>query len=144
MCLFKTQQHFLIASEDIECYKILTFNLRSKYYNYQYKLGQLHKKVWDEDFIQYANKQHDLGGNMFHVSLDKEICEEIYGDNKQLIQEVDENGKAQMKYHCWMSSTQVMVKCIIPRGSRYYKGTYTELGCEQLIVKEILNPEPCL
>ena len=139
MCLFKKHREHKIADQDIECYKVLQSNLRSIYYNYPYKIGKLYKKIWDEEFLKYADPRQDIGGNMFHASLDKEQCEDMYGDDEEKITFTNSEGKEDYKLIRHLSKEQVMVKCIIPKGSKYYLGTYTEIGSEQILIKEICH-----
>lgn len=133
MCLFKAIRHIQIADKDIECYKVLKFNLQSMYYQFQYELNKKYSKNWDEEFIEYATDKTDLGGNMFHVSTDKELCAYLYGEK---ILARDEDGSPM---EVGLSDSQVLVKCIIPKGTRYYQGKYSEIGTEKLIVKEICH-----
>lgn len=137
MCLFKIQKTYKIADKDIECYKLLNLNLQSCFYNYTYQLETLHKKTWNDEFIKYANSLHTLGGNMFHACLDKHICERFYGAKEEKIITKSPDGTTQTNYKRSITDKQVLVKCIIPKGSRYYLGTFSEVGCEQLYVKEI-------
>lgn len=126
MCLFKGKHKVQIADDDIECYKVLQFNLRSIYYNWQYELNKLYSKKWDEEFIEYANTHRELGGNLFHACLSKEMCITLYGLSYD-----------QLTDDAQLDETQILVKCIIPKGSRYYKGSSKEIGAEQIIIKEI-------
>lgn len=131
MCLFKAIRHMQIADKDIECYKVLKSNLQSLYYQFQYELNKKYSKKWDEDFIEYANNKNDLGGNMFHVSTDKGLCIHLYGEKIVAYNEAGFPIQVELSY------SQVLVKCIIPKGSRYYQGNYSEIGTETLIIKKI-------
>ena len=131
MCLFKAIRHIQIADKDIECYKVLKTNLQSQYYQFQYELNKKYSKNWDEEFIEYATNKTDLGGNMFHVSTDKGLCIHLYGEK---IVAYDQDG---FPIKAELSDSQCLVKCIIPKGTRYYQGKYSEIGTEKLIVKEI-------
>lgn len=131
MCLFKAIRQIQIADKDIECYKVLKSNLQSMYYQFQYELNKKYSKNWDEEFIEYATNKTDLGGNMFHVSTDKELCIHFYGER---ILARDEDG---FPMEVVLSDSQVLIKCIIPKGTRYYQGSYSEIGTETLIIKEI-------
>ena len=133
MCLFKVIRQIQIADKDIECYKVLKSNLQSMYYQFQYELNKKYSKNWDEEFIEYATNKTDLGGNMFHVSTDKGLCIHFYGEN------VLARDKEDLPIKVELSDSQVLVKCIIPKGTRYYQGSYSEMGTEKLIVKEICH-----
>ena len=139
MCLFKIHREHKIADKDIECYKVLTSNLRSVYYNYPYKIGELYKKVWDEEFLKYADSRQDVGGNMFHASLDKEQCENMYGDDEEHTETILDNREKEISVIRHLSKEQIIVKCIIPKGSKYYLGTYSEIASEQILIKEICH-----
>lgn len=122
-----------IADKDIECYKVLKSNLQSMYYQFQYELNKRYFKKWDKEFIEYANNKNDLGGNMFHVSTDKGLCIHLYGEN------ILSRDKKDIATKVELSDSQVLVKCVIPKGSKYYQGKYTEIGTEILIIKEICH-----
>lgn len=122
-----------IADKDIECYKVLKSNLQSMYYQFQYELNKKYSKKWDEGFIEYATNKNYLGGNMFHVTVDKNLCIHFYGEN------ILDRDKNDIPTKVELSDSQILVKCVIPKGSRYYQGKYTEIGTETLIIKEICH-----
>ena len=127
MCLFKLKhKSYQIATEDIVVYKILNNDMKSPYQLFQYELNHLYKKHWDEDFISYCNENSYLGGNMFHSCVDLNYCNYLYRNN----------------------DSQILVKCIIPKGSKYYTGivvlntdgqSYKEFSSNQIIIKEICH-----
>lgn len=125
MCLFKPKfKQYQIATKDIIVYKVLNSDMRSPYQLFQYEFNRLYKKHWDEDFISYCNEHDCLGGNMFHSCSGSTYCNYLYRN----------------------SEDQVLVKCIIPKGSKYYTGmvifktdneSHIEFGSNQIIIKEI-------
>ena len=139
MCLFKTQKTYNIASEDIECYKVLKSDLRSQYYHWQYELNKLYSKVWDEEFIKYADSHKEIGGNAFHTCLNLKNCEHLYGEQDEKIEIVNTSGEKEIIHNYHFSSDQIVVKCIIPKDSKYYVGIFNEIACEKLYIKEICH-----
>lgn len=133
MCLFR-RGLCKIAKKDIIVYKVVKSDLKSQYYNFQYEIGKTYSKKWDKDFIDYCENHLDIGGNSFHSSLSKDTAVWLYGDDKEVI---IENGK---EFNISkLSESQVLLKCIIPVGSKYFKGTFDEIASEQIIIKEICH-----
>lgn len=137
MCLFKIQKTYKIADKDIACYKVLTPNLRSPYYNWQYELNKLYSKKWDEEFIKYADSHHEIGGNAFHACLSLDSCKQLYGTLARITEITNASGEKELIKTYDFSSDEICVKCIIPKGTRYYYGAFTEVACEKLYIKEI-------
>lgn len=133
MCLFR-RGLCKIADKDTIVYKVVKSDLKSQYYNFQYEIGKTYSKKWDKDFIDYCENHLDIGGNSFHSSLSKDTAVWLYGDDKEVI---IENGK---EFNISkLSESQVLLKCIIPIGSKYFKGTFDEIASEQIIIKEICH-----
>ena len=129
MCLFR-QGKLQIADKDIVSYKVVNFNLKSQYYNFQYEIGKTYNKVWSEDFIKYCEEKSTIGGNVFHSSLDKNSAIWIYGENSHY-DPIDGHQIPQL------GTGQILFKCIIPAGTKYFKGACSEIVSEQIIIKEI-------
>lgn len=129
MCLFK-QGKLQIADKDIISYKVVYSNLKSQYYNFQYEVGKTYNKVWSEDFIKYCEEQDTIGGNAFHSSLDKNSAIWLYGDNSHY-DPIDDHQILQL------GTEQILLKCIIPAGTIYFKGNFSEIASEKIIIKEI-------
>lgn len=131
MCLFKGSRKICIAEHDIECYKILYSDMSSMYFHFKYKLGEHYCKIWDSAFINECDKKTCLGENMFHADLNKDYIIWLYGNKYET------NNEKIVRVS--VGDNQVLVKCIIPKGSKYYLGTSGEIGTEQIIIKEIVN-----
>lgn len=116
MCLFKQYHKVQVATEDIVTWKYLGLNMLSPFYVFQYKLGFHYNKKWTPDFIKWADEHKEIGGNCFHSSTDLEYCKNMYEE-----------------------SYRKLYKCIIPKGSKYYKGLFGEIGSEQIIIVEQVN-----
>ena len=131
MCLFR-QGKLWVADKDIVSYKVVNSDLKSQYYNFQYEIGKIYNKVWSEDFIKYCEEKDTIGGNVFHSSLDKNSALWTYGENSyyDLI-----DGHQIPK----LGTGQILLKCIIPAGTKYFKGTFSEIASEQIIIKEICH-----
>lgn len=129
MCLFR-QGKLQIADKDIVSYKVVNSNLKSQYYNFQYEVGKTYNKVWNKDFVKYCEKEDTIGGNAFHSSLDKDYAIWLYGE-KSKYDPVDGHRIPKL------GTGQVLLKCIIPAGTIYFKGSFTEIASEKIIIKEI-------
>lgn len=133
MCLEIKSPNCLIAEKDIICYKVLL----------KYKSDQMyHSPYWDfiwdfntkyeQQFSLEYNRRYSIfyvekGFHTIQCSSDaKCFIDKIYIDNcfKTLIERF------------------VVVKCTIPKGSKYYKGRHSDLDCyasNQLIINEIID-----
>ena len=128
MCLFK-RGSYKIAKEDLITYKVVTKELRSQYYQFPYEVDKTYSKNWDDDFLAFCKNRETIGGNGFHSNLNKDTCTRLYGDI--YVPNSDERLKGKL------SDNQLLVKCIIPKGSIYFEGMYTEIFSNQIIIKEI-------
>lgn len=133
MCLFR-RGLCKIADKDIIVYKVVNSNLKSQYYNFQYEIGKTYNKKWDKDFIDYCERHLDIGGNSFHSSLSKDKAVWLYGDDAEIVTE--NNKKFSISK---LSESQILLKCIIPAGTKYFKGTFSEIASEKIIIQEICH-----
>ena len=129
MCLFR-QGKLRITDKDIVSYKVVNSNLKSQYYNFQYEVGKTYNKVWSEDFVKYCEEQDTIDGNAFHSSLDKNSAIWLYGENSHY----DPIDRHKIPL---LGIGQVLLKCIIPAGTIYFKGYFSEIASEKIIIKEI-------
>lgn len=129
MCLFR-QGKLRIADEDIVSYKVVNSNLKSQYYNFQYEVGKTYNKVWSEDFIKHCKETDTIGGNVFYSSLDKDDATWLYGEDSHY-DLVDGHQVPKL------GVGQILLKCIIPAGTKYFRGSFTEIASEKIIIKEI-------
>lgn len=132
MCLRTKQTTFLVAQKDIVCYKILKVVhnvgrqnktlIRSPYYtSYTWNLGELRKSKLTSRPLKYTpysnDRQINVGFHTFKTRREARI-------NKNDIY------------------LGVIFKCIIPKGSKYYLGTFGEersYASDQIIVKEKIH-----
>lgn len=131
MCLFR-QSKCQVADEDIIVYKVVNSNLKSLYYDFQYEIGKSYNRKWTKDFIDYFEHRDTIGGNTFHSSLSKDDVIYLYGDITEI---VIKDGKELKKSK--LSASRILLKCIVPAGARYFKGTFSEIASEKIIIKEI-------
>lgn len=131
MCLFR-RGSCKVADKDIIVYKVVSSNLKSQYYEFQYEIGKSYNKKWTKDFIDYCEHHDTIGGNTFHSSLSKDDAVWLYGSDAEI---VIEDGK-ELKISK-LSESQILLKCIVPAGTKYFEGTFSEVASEQIIIKEI-------
>lgn len=129
MCLFR-RGLCKVADKDIISYKVVNSNLKSQYYNFQYEVGKTYNKVWNEDFVKYCEEEDTIGGNAFHSSLDKNYAIWLYGENSHY----DPIDGHQIPL---LGTGQILLKCIIPAGTKYFRGDFSEIASEKIIIKEI-------
>lgn len=129
MCLFRLGL-CKIADKDIIVYKVINSNFKSQYYNFQYKIGKTYNKKWDKDFIDYCEHHGTIGGNSFHSNLSKEDATWLYGEDSHYD---PINGHKIPK----LGTEQILLKCIIPAGTKYFRGSFSEIASEQIIIEEI-------
>ena len=129
MCLFR-QGKLQIADKDIVSYNVVDSNLKSQYYNFQYEIGKAYNKVWNEDFVKYCEEKDTIGGNAFHSSLDKNYAIWLYGEDSKY-DPIDGHQIPQL------GTGQILLKCVIPAGTIYFKGSFSEIASEKIIIKEI-------
>lgn len=129
MCLFR---HGLckIADKDMIVYKVVNSDLKSQYYAFQYEVGKSYSKKWDDDFIDYCECHDSIGGNAFHSSLYKDDAIWLYGEDSKY----DPTDGHQISK---LGTEQILLKCIIPIGTKYFEGSCNEIASEQIIIKEI-------
>lgn len=118
MCLITTNPEH-IAKEDITCYKVVFLEgnkLLSFYYGFEYILNNLYttgilyiRDIIEEDYICIERAFHS------YTSLDHAM---------KFLQEHE-------------ISDAVIVKCIIPKGAKFYQD-YKCFASSQIIIKQIL------
>lgn len=129
MCLFR-QGKLRVADVDIVSYKVVNSNLKSQYYNFQYEVGKTYNKVWSKDFIKYCEEEDTIGGNVFHSSWNKDYTIWLYGEDSKY-DPIDGHQISKL------GTGQVLLKCIIPAGTKYFRGSFNEIASEKIIIKEI-------
>lgn len=134
-----------IADKDILCYKILkrTENeneLISIYYQFIYELKKLYKtQIYPENSWIYDDKIYINEG--FH-SYDKNIVIKLQNYRNSAI--VNVFSKHKVFLYEPISSNLVLMECIIPKGSIYYKNGYNEIVSNQIIINREIKWEDVL
>lgn len=131
MCLFR-QGKLQIADVNIISYKVVNSNLKSQYYDFQYEIGKTYSKKWDKDFIDYCEHYDTIGGNVFHSNLSKDDAVWLYGEDSEIV--IANSKECRISK---LSDSQILLKCIVPAGTKYFRGTFSEIVSEQIIVEEI-------
>lgn len=131
MCLFRHGK-LQIADKDLTTYKVVGINLKSQYYNFQYEIGKTYSKKWDKDFINHCEQSDTIGGNAFHSSVDKNKVIWFYGEDS-VIKTINDKEIKCPKLH----ESQILLKCIVPKGSYYFKGNIKDIASNKIIIKEI-------
>jgi hypothetical protein len=119
-----------IAEDDIPVFKILYKTLEGKYISphrsYSYNIGEVYKSdivlsVLDNYFVI------DVG--LHSYSIDCVIDINTYGI---LVNDIGSHFILDSYYQC--SSSPVLMNCIIPKGSTYYKNKRGEIVSDELMV----------
>lgn len=123
MCFFAIKKYgkIKIAHKDIVCYKTLMYNMQSFWKYHQYYFDKLEPKL-----------------RLKNVCSDKEFVRIEEGYHSFSTEE-----KVMAEYEHWSYSYKnliQMVKCIIPKGSRYYYDPDTSsYVSNQIIIKEVIE-----
>ena len=125
----------LIAEKDITCYKILIEKeddtLVSPFINTDYKLNYLHYADCElQDKFQFEIYKSPY--NSKHIGS---ISQGIHAYRKFKSGYIDFKYDNHLRYNIRTSKRFVHVKCIIPKGAKYYKNE-TEYVSDRLFVKE--------
>lgn len=113
MCLeLKWWSRIRVAKKDIVCYKVVTSEYKTPYYDYTMKpkpgyeyMADFNLGVIKVEFDSYGNRT--VGDGVFHTLKDMDAAKEYLWVVK--FEKVDDEAK--------------ILKCIIPKGSMYVKGT---------------------
>lgn len=108
MCLYTTQPKSLIAKKDITCYKVVHPHIKaflSEYRFFEYKIGRTYRLY--TGVKQWAPDNYGYMYSGFHSFTTLKNALE-YGGKRM-----------------------VLLKCVIPKGSRYYVGDFGNGSCTQ-------------
>ena len=102
MCLTNlTTKKPLIAEKDIICWKVVIIEneeILSSYKNFKYTFNEL----FEEELMKKSNGDISKGFHSFKTKKDAKWESTLWGDD----------------------SNEVVVKCIIPKGAKYYEGLF--------------------
>ena len=121
MCLYTTQREPAVADKDITCYKfvlkirgIRPHQFISYFRSFRYEIGG-----------EYITNNFQLKPDIMH-SCPREINRGFHSYSKFYDALKEANSKSQM-----LSYEYVLLKCVIPAGTRYWKGSdYSETTSE--------------
>lgn len=105
----------LVAEEDIPCIKVINDDFTSFFKNYPYKLGEINPKEELKEIINLAPSVNYIneGYHSYYYTI------QVYFPT---------------------SSSYLWVKCIIPKGTKYYKNDNTqEYVSETIIIEKVLK-----
>lgn len=139
MCLITNQKTPLITEEDIKVYKVINSNYNPFYFsrgNFTYKLGELNETTiqesddwtaFDDDDDAWIDKLVDSHSRANHPDL------KCFGQGYHSCFNLDYLKKTIEQY--WKNDRSVLlVECIIPKGSEYYKNPLDIYISNKLIV----------
>lgn len=120
MCFskFSDNKPHLVAESDIYCYKVLFRSIsaiRNSYYSpyqrYLYRIGELYKHELSKEDISDMDSDNWLDCNVFHSYINLSDAEEEL---------------SRVAYHAALfgiPNVPFVVKCVIPKGSIYWKNS---------------------
>ncbi len=136
MCLITNDLTKYVADKDIVTYKILTSNLTSPYYGFppfQYVIGVKNETEIRESHLW--SPFSELDGKWLHKNYPSYYR---HNDLKCFGQGFHSfNAKFLTNDICF--GNQIVVKCIIPKGSEYYKNPLGMFVSNKIIIKKILK-----
>ena len=126
MCLElkKKNSRVKTAKKDIICWKWLRLHKDGKLLSpYRYKRYYLNDKMKDD--VRVRKNAIDSRGEVIMYTLDQGCFHTFkhYDDAKFVSATSSWN---------WDSTFSLVVKCIIPKGSKYYEGDFCLFGCEPM------------
>lgn len=142
MCWEGNKNKKNIANNDILCYKILkrtenSSELMSEYFTFVYELKKLYKtqictrRSWiDDDKISIHEGFH---------SYSKDVVIKLHNYKSNATVSVFSGYR--LFSHDFINCEPVLVECIIPKGSIYYKNGSNEIVSNQIIINRIVKWE---
>lgn len=118
MCLYKIRKEpgFLIAKRDIKIYKVL-YEFKGQYFSPYHNMEYVPNVEYSSDLVEIkTNEKYFTVRNGLHS----------YGQLRDL-----------KRMH--KGESYVIFKGIIPKGSRYARGTFGDIVSDKLIITEIHN-----
>lgn len=115
MCLFKTHEEPKIAQDDIEVWKILTYEGLSPYQDYQYQIGMNKPAEHSVIPVPVPVDQSQINGGYLHAYRKKEKAE-----------------LNAFKYTRIIGAEHVVHRMLIPKGTAYYEGDDGDICAECL------------
>lgn len=133
MCILTNNVKFKIADQDIVCYKVL---LKSKvegvflspYLRFYYTLNKQYDDNNELDVRKWDNSDFIINGGVFHMFANYEDA-------------MDEVNWLTFPENMDVLCSCAIVKCIIPKGSKYIEGKYCQfdsIASKSIIFEEVL------
>lgn len=126
----------LVAHRNMVCYKVLDENMRSWIQGFKYTINTVYKTKLGT-LVENFGKIYftSLGDVVGDIICNKNVyC--IYGGFHSYTRNTKTVSRA---YFSRSSRNPRIYKCIIPKGSLYYKNQWGEYVSDQIIIKEKVN-----
>ena len=135
MCFYTTVESSpLVAHRDMICYKVLDEDMRSWIRGFEYSIN----KVYRTELGTLCD--NSLSGNIYFTSLGKRIYSKNVYCIFQGFHSYQRNTKQISRiYKARYTRIPCIYKCIIPKGSLYYRNQFGEYVSDQIMIKEKVN-----
>lgn len=156
MCLYSDTNEIKIAKNDIVCYKVIQNikDVNPSVLEYKTYFIDLDKFNCDFEDVYYVTPFYTcpvIFGKVYHEELFEQTVREIFSFKPEKSLYTEFNGNM---FHSYMDKDScscievegaIIVKCIIPKGSKYIVGEDYDInlcyGSETIIYKEIIEYE---
>jgi len=120
MCLYVTSKKVRVAKEDMVCYKILDRKKERKKWIFRIFRKPTYRAPFYFNYIYQLKKLNDLGKFLYVAISPEELCGVVHEGFHSF---VDIQDAKRMLSEWYETHVGVIVKCIIPKGAEYVKGT---------------------
>lgn len=133
MCFYTTVKSSpSIAHRDMICYKVLDENMCSWIRGFKYSIN----KVYETEL----GLLHDDPGKIYFTSLNKRIYnKDVYCISKGFHSYQRNTKRISRAYVARYTRIPCVFRCIIPKGSLYYKNQWGEYVSDKIMIKERVN-----
>lgn len=134
MCFYTTVESSpLVAHRDMVCYKILDYNMCSWIKGFKYTMNKVYK-------TELGTLEEEGPNYIYFTSLDKKIINKHTYCISSGFHSYQRNTKQLSRaYHIGWLRIPYIYKCIIPKGSFYYRNQFGEYVSDQIMIKEKVN-----
>jgi len=135
MCFYTTVKSSpWVAHTDMVCYKVLDQNMCSWIQDFEYTINKVYKTE--------LGTLHDANypGNIYFTSLNERIYyKDVYCIFRGFHSYQRNTKQISRIYTQRYTTIPCIYKCIIPKGSLYYKNQWGEYVSDQIMIKEKVN-----